>query len=565
MLSPTRLASTAVVVATLLFELGVSHAGGTDLAFLEFVPAVVVVAFLEDRRIAVAATLLLALAGLGARLILNHQPYPDELARATLLVLSGGMIAMLFDRSRQSLQAAMDVKLAAVEATESRYRRAFERAALGFATASDGGELLGVNKRLGVLLGYGQNDLVGKRLDELVHQDDRALLENSLNALRSQAPWFGSEIRLTRSDGSTLWASVTLSLSASDAIPADSLFVVVDDITERRAAEEALRAQNEWLDLALSAGRLGTWRIEYDKSVIAGSRQFWDILGLSPAASRPLSDLSSIVHPADWAKLASPPGKVRPGANYDVEVRIKRGDGQVRWVALRGREEDQGGRDQRIGIAADLTERRQTTLLRAAVRRQEKLMQEQRHRFSNLFPVITAIVKMLSAPDDDIDKFKGTLIERIRALEATHMLLTNSAGGSSTIRDLVVQELRPYLQGGKATITGTDIKIWGGAAESFAMIIHELTTNSIKHGVLGDAEGALEVRWDFNSGEIGADVVFEWIETGRRRAAPTPRQGFGSMVLGIDGTPLVGHSSRFQVGQDGFRYSLRMSPEEIRA
>ncbi|TIV69932.1 MAG: PAS domain S-box protein, partial [Mesorhizobium sp.] len=219
--------------------------------------------------------------------------------------------------------------------------------ALGFATASDRGVLLGVNKRLGVLLGYGQDDLVGKRLDELVHQDDRALLENSLNALRSQAPWFGSEIRLTRSDGSTLWASVTLSLSASDAIPADSLFVVVDDITERRAAEEALRAQNEWLDLALSAGRLGTWRIEYDKSVIAGSRQFWDILGLSPAASRPLSDLSSIVHPADWGKLASPPGKVRPGANYDVEIRIKRGDGQVRWVALRGREEDQGGRDQR--------------------------------------------------------------------------------------------------------------------------------------------------------------------------------------------------------------------------
>ncbi|TIR21950.1 MAG: PAS domain S-box protein [Mesorhizobium sp.] len=564
MLSPTRLASTAVVVATLLFEFGISHAGGTDLAFLEFVPAIVVIAFLEDRRIAAAATLLLAAAGLGARLIIKHQPLADELARAILLVLSGGMIAMLFDRSRQGLRAAMDVKLAAVEAAESRYRRAFERAALGFATASDRGELLGVNKRLGVLLGYGQNDLVGKRLDELVHQDDRALLENSLNALRSQAPWFGSEIRLTRSDGSTLWASVTLSLSASDAIPADSLFVVVDDITERRAAEEALRAQNEWLDLALSAGRLGTWRIEYDKSVIAGSRQFWDILGLSPAASRPLSDLSSIVHPADWGKLASPPGKVRPGANYDVEIRIQRGDGQVRWVALRGREEDQGGRDQRIGIAADLTERRQTTLLRAAVRRQEKLMQEQRHRFSNLFPVITAIVKMLGAPDGDVDKFKATLIDRIRALEATHMLLTNSAGGS-TIRDLVGQELGPFLQGGKATITGADIKISGGAAESFAMIIHELTTNSIKHGVLGDPAGAVEVRWDFNSAETGADIVFEWIETGRRRAAPITRQGFGSMVLGVDGTPLVGHSSQFQVREDGFRYSLRMSSKEVQA
>ncbi|WP_245456464.1 hypothetical protein [Mesorhizobium sp. M2A.F.Ca.ET.043.05.1.1] len=131
------------MVATLLFEFGISHAGGTDLAFLEFVPAIVVMAFLEDRRIAAAATLLLAAAGLGARLIMKHQPLADELARAILLVLSGGMIAMLFDRSRQGLRAAMDVKLAAVEAAESRYRRAFERAALGFATASDRGVLLG--------------------------------------------------------------------------------------------------------------------------------------------------------------------------------------------------------------------------------------------------------------------------------------------------------------------------------------------------------------------------------------------------------------------------------------
>ncbi|TIP50409.1 MAG: diguanylate cyclase, partial [Mesorhizobium sp.] len=324
-------------------------------------------------------------------------------------------------------------------------------------------------------------------------------------------------------------------------------------------------AQNEWLDLALSAGRLGTWRIDYSQDVISGSRQFWEILGLSPMAFRPLSDLSSIVHPSDWGKLASPPGTNRRGANYDVEIRLKRPDGQVRWIALRGREENHDGRDQRIGIAADLTERRQTTLLRAAVRKQETLMLELRHRFSNLFPVITAIVRMQDAPEGNIVKFKETLVERIRALEATHILLTRSADLSSTIRDLVVQELRPFSEDGKTAITGPDIKISGGAAESFAMIIHELTTNSIKHGVLGDAQGKIEARWAFNSGGTADEIVFDWIETGRRRAAPIKRQGFGSMVLGVDGTPLIGHSSQFEVREDGFRYSLRLSPKEVQA
>ncbi|CDX43496.1 Signal transduction histidine kinase [Mesorhizobium sp. SOD10] len=559
------MASTAVLVATLLFEVSVSVAGATDPAFLEFIPAIVVIAFLESRLIAVGSTLLMAAAGLGARMVMNGQPLADDWARAILLVLAGGMIAFLFDRSRQSLQAALDVKLAAVEAAESRYRRAFERAALGFATANDRGELLGLNKRLSALLGYPEDELVGRPIDELVHQDDRALLKNSLAALTSEAPWFGSEMRLIRRDGSTLWAWLTLSLSASDTVPLDSLFVVVDDITERRAAREALIAQNEWLDLALSAGRLGTWRIDYSQDVISGSRQFWEILGLPPAAFRPLSDLSSIIHAADWDKLVSPPGKGQPGANYDVEVRLERPGGQVRWIALRGREESRNGRDQRIGIAADLTERRQTTLLRAAVRRQEKLMLEQRHRFSNLFPVITAIVKMLDAPDGSLAKFKEMLVERIRALEATHMLLTRSADGSSTIRDLVVRELKPFADAGKTVITGPDVRISGGAAESFAMIVHELTTNSIKHGVLGDAQGNVEARWDFTSAGADDEIVFEWIETGRRRAASIKRPGFGSVVLGVDGTPLIGHSSQFEVREDGLRYSLRLSSKEVHA
>ncbi|TGS10538.1 PAS domain S-box protein [Mesorhizobium sp. M2E.F.Ca.ET.209.01.1.1] len=563
MLSRTHLASTVVLVATLLFEASVYLSGAIDPAFLEFIPAIVVIAFLENRRIAVGSTLLMAAVGLGARM--KGQPLADDWVRAILLVVAGGVITFLFDRSRQSLRAALDVKLAAVEAAESRYRRAFERAALGFATANDGGELLWLNKRLSALLGYLEDDLVGRPLHELVHQDDRALLKNSLAALTFEAPWFGSEMRLIKRDGGTLWAWVTLSLSASDMAPSDSLFVVVDDITERRAAREALKAQNEWLDLALSAGRLGTWRIDYGQDVISGSPQFWEILGLSPMAFRPLSDLSSIVHPSDWDKLAPPPGTNRRGGNYDVEIRVKRPDGQVRWVALRGREENRDGRDQRIGLAADLTERRQTTLLRAAVRKQENLRLELRHRFSNLFPVITGIVKMQDAPEGNIVKFKETLVERIRALEATHMLLTRSADLSSTIRDLVVQELKPFSEDGKTAITGPDIKISGGAAESFAMIIHELTTNSIKHGVLGGTQGKIEARWALISGGTGDDIVFEWIETGRRRSAPIRRQGFGSMVLGVDGTPLVGHSSQFEVTEDGFRYSLRLSPKEIQA
>lgn len=559
------MASTAVLIVALLFEAVVSRTGAFDPALLGFVPAIAVIAFLESRWIAVAATLVMAAASLGAVKVTNGNVQSGDWTRAILLLLSGGMIAFLFDRSRQSLRAALELKLAAVEATESRYRRAFERAAMGFATANGRGELLRLNSRFCALLGYSEDDLAGRQIDELVHQDDRDQFKKSLAGLRAETPSSGSEMRLVRKDNSVLWARLTLSLSTPETAPSDSLFVVVDDISERRAAREALMAQKEWLDLALSAGRLGTWRIEYGQKVISGSSQFWEILGLSPAALRSLADLSSIIHPADWDKLASPPREAQPETNYDVEIRVRRPDGQIRWIALRGREENQNGRNQRIGIAADLTERRQTTLLRAAVRKQERLMLEQRHRFSNLFPVITAIVKMLNAPEGDLAKFKETLVERIRALEATHSLLLNSSDGSSTIHDLIVQELRPFSGAGKTSMSGPEIKISGGAAESFAMIVHELTTNSIKHGVLGDAQGKLEVRWALGSGGTDDGIVFEWIETGRQRPANITRQGFGSVVLGADGSPLVGHSSQMELRDDGLRYSLQLSSKEVRA
>ncbi|WP_245441950.1 PAS domain S-box protein [Mesorhizobium hawassense] len=559
------MASTAVLIAALLFEAVVSRTGAFEPALLSFVPAIAVIAFLESRWIAVAATLVMAVASIGAVKAAGGNVQSDDWTRAILLLLSGGMIAFLFDRSRQSLRAALDLKLAAVEATESRYRRAFERAAMGFATADTNGELLRLNSRFCTLLGYSEDDLVGRRMDGLVHQDDRDRFRKSLAELRAEAPSLGAELRLVRKDNSIVWVRLTLSLSTPETAPSDSLFVVVDDISERRSAREALIAQKEWLDLALSAGRLGTWRIEYGQKVISGSSQFWDILGLPPAAFRSLADLSSIIHPADWNALASPPREAQPGANYDVEIRIKRPDGQIRWVALRGREESQNGRNQRIGIAADLTERRQTTLLRAAVRKQERLMLVQRHRFSNLFPVITAIVKMLNAPEGDLVKFKETLVERIRALEATHLLLSNSSDGSSTMRDLILQELRPFSGAGKTSMNGPEIKISGGAAESFAMMVHELTTNSIKHGVLGDAQGKLEVRWALGSDGADDGIVFEWIETGRPRSANIKRKGFGSIVLGTDGSPLVGHSSHMELRDDGLRYSLRLSSKEVRA
>ncbi|MEZ2331140.1 PAS domain S-box protein [Mesorhizobium sp. RCC_202] len=562
-----HLASVAVLAATLAVEAATSIYVGRDIAFIAFVPAIVVIAYLEDRLAAIAATLLAAAAGLWARYALNTQITAEDWTRAILLLASGAAIAMIFHRLRHDLRQALDVaeaRLSAVEATESRYRWAFERAAMGFANTNRKGEVLQSNRRLCDMTGYKEEELAQMPLAALVYPDDRDVVQELLDGLDNDAMSFGSEVRLLRKDGTVLWARLTLSSSRPAGVLSESVFVVIDDISERRTAREVLQAQKEWLDLALSAGRLGTWRTDVKDGTITGSNKFWEIIGVAPAALRPLEDLSPVVHPADWPKLAA---SIRPSSTpyFDTEIRVRRTDGHVRWVALRGRQEKHDDRLLRIGVAADLTERRQTTLLRAAAKKRERIMREQRHRFSNLFPVIRALVTMIDVPKDGVAEYKEMLIDRIRVLEETHLLLSHHPNASGTLQDLVARELQPFVETRGVTIGGPSLTLSASAAESFAMIVHELTTNSVKYGALGDPQGRIDVNWVFASSDEGDDVVFDWVEWGRKKNSRVARHGFGSMIIGADGTPIIGHSPKLEISDQGLRYSLRLSRNEVRS
>jgi len=563
--SLAHVASLLVLAVSLIFVITNTIHVGQDAAFIAFIPAIIIIAYLEGRLLAIAATLLMAAAGLWEQRVLNSQISAEDWTRAIFLLVSGGLIAFVFHRLRQDLREALEVaeaRLAAIDAAEGRYRWAFERAALGFANANRRGELLQSNRRLFEMTGYGEEELAQLELEALVLPDDRDAVRDLLKDLSNGAASSAADVRLLRKDGKAFWARLALSSSRPDEVSTESVFVVIDDISERRAAREALRAQKEWLDLALSAGRLGTWRIDLKEGTVTGSDKFWDILGLPPTRVRPLEELSTVIHPADWLKLAAS-AKPSSGVNYDIEIRVRRTDGHVRWIAMRGRQEKHGDRPLRIGVAADLTERRQTTLLRAAVKKRERIMREERHRFSNLFPVITALVKMINVPENDVAKYKEMLIDRIRTLEATHMLLSGHSNISGLLHELVAQELQPFKETRDITISGPSVLVPGGAAESLAMILHELTTNSVKHGALGDSQGKVEVKWQFASDGAGDDLVFDWVESGRRKNAKVVRHGFGSMIIGVDGTPLVGHSPKLEISEHGLRYSLRLSRKEI--
>ena len=123
--------------------------------------------------------------------------------------------------------------------SEQRFRATFHQAAVGIAQVGPAGQLLEVNQRLCDIVGYTREELLQKTLQEITHPDDLdADLAQYQLMLHDELQTFHLEKRYVRKDGSVVWAFLNV---ASVRGPDRSLryFIsVVDDITERKRAEE---------------------------------------------------------------------------------------------------------------------------------------------------------------------------------------------------------------------------------------------------------------------------------------------------------------------------------------
>ncbi len=123
--------------------------------------------------------------------------------------------------------------------SEERFRATFEHAAIGAAQVGIDGRWLRVNRRLGEIVGYEPEELLQTTFQEITHPDD---LEGDLAQVRrllaDELRTYTMEKRYLRRDGSIVWVNLTVSL-VRDASGEPAYFIAaVEDISERKKAEE---------------------------------------------------------------------------------------------------------------------------------------------------------------------------------------------------------------------------------------------------------------------------------------------------------------------------------------
>ena len=192
------------------------------------------------------------------------------------------------------------------------------------------------------------------------------------------------------------------------------------------------------------------------------------------------------------------------------------------------------------------------------------LTRELNHRVKNTLANVLSIVALTRRRSDDVEEFADGLDGRIRALSATHDLLTQSEWGTTPIAAVVNAELAPYAYDETHTIhvAGPDVELAPNDALSLGLALHELATNASKYGALSVEGGKVSITWELTADMLGR---IRWVESGGPTVEPPDKRGFGMDLI----EKIVAHELRHPVDlrfdRDGVKCELLVPVREREA
>ncbi|WP_421937159.1 sensor histidine kinase [Phenylobacterium sp.] len=316
--------------------------------------------------------------------------------------------------------------------------------------------------------------------------------------------------------------------------------------------------------LAIDAASVALWSWQVETDRFTMDERAFGLWGLAWADKVAFEELSAHIHPADRDRVRAAFTATRSvtGA-YEIDFRILLGD-EVRWISARGQGADEGILDGvMFGIFLDVTGRKQ------AEEGHELLAGEMSHRVKNLLAIATGLTRITSQSTNSIAEMAEALTQRLTALGRAHDLvrpLPGHEGKAALLGDLFSVLLAPYDDpgafAGRIRVAVPRMGVGERTATTLALVIHEMATNSVKHGALSTGTGVLDV----SSTTDGSDVSVVWAETGGPAiSGPPDMLGFGSKLISRSIAHDLGGVLSYDWQETGLVATLRMRRDRLAA
>jgi len=339
----------------------------------------------------------------------------------------------------------------ALRESEQRYRTLFEQSLDAIAIVADG-RVVHANEAAAALVGVALEVALGRPIEDFVHADDRPRVRARVAELAAGAlPSFAEQYRIVRLDGSVSWVEVRGQVIEWEGRPAAQ--IVAHDVTEHRAAEEALRKSEGEKALILSSVEEQVLFQDTRHRIIWANRAAAEYVGATPdqlvgrlcyTVFRPRAE------PCPGCPVHKAFETGEPGV---AELRSEDG----RYWLIKGypiRDAD-GNVTGAVEVALDITEQRRAEeerrRLEARVRDAQKLESLGvlaggiAHDFNNLLVGIlgnAGLAHLEMPPDSPLRKYCDQIEQAaLRARDLTNQLLAFAGKGKFQVRPVNLSDL----------------------------------------------------------------------------------------------------------------------------
>jgi PAS domain S-box-containing protein len=270
------------------------------------------------------------------------------------VVLSAGVTGIAHDIYRR-LRAGRKLR-----EDEERFRGVFEHAPSGIAVHAPDGRFIQVNAAFGRILGYSEPELLATLWPLLVHPDDLQRCRWMVDHL-SRAPggYMEAELRYLARGGTVVWGQTRMSAVRDSSGNLHYVVVHLEDITERRRAEEALRESERRFRIMADGCPTIMWVTDANCCLRFVNRTYREYFGITSGEVEG-NIWQLLIHPDDAPRhIAAFKRAASEHTSFTGEARFRRADGEWRLLASDAavRLSSEGELLGHVGVSTDITDR----------------------------------------------------------------------------------------------------------------------------------------------------------------------------------------------------------------